>query len=591
MKTKLTSLILMAGCVLGVTACSNKENADTVLYGTFYTGEEVTKDANAVAIKNEKIIFVGKKEDAKKYVGKDTKEQEFSSEKLITAGLVDAHTHVAQLVAAKYNSLGQIPAGANKAKCLEVIEKYVQDNPNLNFYNLTGWEMQNFSDQPYGCPEAVFLDGITTKPIICHSSDGHSYWVNNTMMSLAGVTRDTQLPVPGGTIRKYDNGEPLGVFDDTAEYLIDNVVPEKSQEVWYKGIKGADQMCLEQGYVNRFQALDNMAFNSWKYPEITYSEQLDKAGLLRGYTQGSFIINNTADAFELVDTAINLRDSTKGGDYELTNVKIFLDGIIENAGAYVSEPYNVVEHVQDKQDYYGTQRWPGNDALIKMGHIIAKANKANMPVHFHCMGDQALSDALTAIEYASNEVGIDVVRNARNAIAHLALVKDSDYDRMKNLDVIATLNPWGTKGIEAESYYPLQAALLGQERADKQYPYKSFLDHGVKVAFGTDLGASFTYNSIECFNTLATRRNTLNEESSILGKESEKLSREETLKAMTSGGAYQLHKENDLGTISVGKDASFTLFSKNLLTIEDKDIMSTKVEGTMFKGNWEYVAK
>jgi len=476
---------------------------------------------------------------------------------------------------AQMDSLGQISQGADKEVAVKDITDYVNANPDLDFYSLTGWEMQNFSSEEYGCPTAAMLDGITDKPILAVSSDGHSYWINNTLIELAGVTKDSVAP-DGGVIVCDNDGEPLGIFKDTAQYVIDNVRPEKPQEVYEQGVFAADQFCLNEGYVYRFQALDNAPNNAWEYPMITAMEEMDKAGQLTAYSQGSFTINNTDDALELVDEAIKVRDETAGGNYEVTAVKIFLDGIIEKAGAYLSEEYN------GYSGYYGTQRWEGDDAIVKMGHIIAKANAAGMSVHFHGMGDQAISDILTAIEYAADEVGIDCVRESRNAVAHLCLVKDSDYERFADLNVIAVFNPWCNKD---PGYYDLQVSLLGQERADRQYPMQSFLKAGVNYAFGTDLGASFTYDSIECFHALTTRTYNNDDPASLL-KAEEKLTREEALKAMTIGCAYQLKKEDVFGSIEVDKDASLCVFSKDLLTIPDTEIMSTDVLNCMYKGAW-----
>jgi len=150
------------------------------------------------------------------------------------------------------------------------------------------------------------------------------------------------------------------------------------------------------------------------------------------------------------------------------------------------------------------------------------------------------------------------------------------------MNVIAVFNPWCNKD---PGYYDLQVSLLGEERANRQYPMQSFLKAGVNYAFGTDLGASFTYGSIECFHALTTRTYNNDDPDSLLNAD-EKLSREETLKAMTIGCAYQMRKEDSFGSIEAGKDASLCVFSKDLLTIPDAEIMSTQVLKCMYKGSW-----
>lgn len=574
MKKVFLSLTVLVS-MLSLFAGASTEKADRVIFGNIYTSNDASKFAEAVAIKDSKFIYVGKKTDVGKYIGVNTIVESFDNGEFITAGLCDGHTHVTELSVSQMNSLGQISQGADKDLCVKEITEYVNAHPEIDFYCLTGWEMQNFSSEEYECPTADMLDGITDKPILAYSSDGHSYWVNNPLLKLANVTKNT-VSADGGVIVRDKNGEALGIFKDTAQAVIDVVRPEKPQEVYEAGITLADRVCAQEGYVYRFQALDNSNSNPWSFPRITVLEKMDREGRLAVYTQSSFVINNTNDALDLVDEAIKLRDETKGGMFELTTIKIFLDGIVENAGAYLSEPYNSIP------GYYGSQRWVGDDAIVKMGKIIAKANKAGMSVHFHAMGDQAVSDILTAIEFAAEEVGIDCVKENRNAIVHLALVKDSDYARFAKYNVIAVFNPWCNKD---PGYYNLQVELLGKERADRQYPMQSFLKAGVRYAFGTDLGASFTYNSIECFHALSTRTCNNDDPNSLLAPQ-EKLSREETLKAMTIGCAYQLKMEDVFGTVEVGKDASLCVFSKNLLTIADTEIMSAKVLGSMYKGVW-----
>jgi len=582
MKTRNNLLALFfvcASCLGGCIGCNDKI-ADLVIYGNIYTSNETDDVVEAIGIKKGKITYVGNKDGIKKHIGKSTKEETYSNDKLITAGLVDAHNHVDQLFVGQADELGQIPSGADKATCVSTIEKYVQDHPNKDFYKLNGWEMQNFASEEYGCPTASMIDYITTKPIYVSSSDGHTYWVNTPLMNLAGVNKDTVSPV-GGEVVKDRDGNPLGIFKDTAQGFINLVKPDYSKDAYDEGINKADTTWRNQGYTASFNALGNDKTIATKYGLTTALEEKDKNNELSTYVQSSFCIFDVDNALDLVDIAVQLKKDTKGGNHELTHVKVFLDGIIENAGAYLSEPY--LSDGVGKDNYYGAPIWEGNESIARLGKIIAKANSFDMPVHFHCMGDQAVCDALTAIELAANEIGKDKVRESRNTIVHLALVKESDYARFADLNVVACLNPWMNK--DPGYFELLQVPYLGRTRAEKQYPAKSFLNNNIHVSFGTDMGASFTYNSIECFHSLTTRTYSDDDPTSLLCAE-EKLSRTEALKAMTIGGAYQLFKEDQFGSLEVGKDATLVLFTKDLLTIPDSSIMSTEVESTMIKGVW-----
>jgi len=579
MNKKILFLLSLIICATVLPACSNVK-ADTVIYGNIYTANKKDDVVKSIAIKDSKIVYAGNAKGVKKFIGDSTKIEKYSEDKLITPSLIDGHTHVTQILVAQCDSLGSIASGASKSECISTIENYVNDNPNLDFYILSGWEMQNFSDEEYGCPTASMIDDITTKPILAYSSDGHTFWTNTPLMQMAGVNKDTTSPV-GGEVVKDSEGNPLGIFKDQAQGYIEAVKPGISQSAYDNGIVLTDNTWLEQGYASRFDALGNVKSNPRSYSLISQLEKKDKEGLLSTYVQSSFVIYDTDDAMDLVDVAISLRDETKGGNHEMTSVKLFLDGIIENAGAYLVDPYSSVANGTD--NYYGTPIWPGDDAVERMSKIIAKANKAGLPCHFHCMGDKATSDALNAIKLAAKQIGKRTVKKARNAIAHLALVQDGDYARFRKYGVVAVLNPWMNKD---PGYYDLlQVPYLGEDRAEKQYPAKKFLENKVKISFGTDMGASFTFNSVECFHSLVTRTYN-NDEPSTLLNASERLSRCEAIKAMTSGAAYQLHKEKEFGSIEVGKDASLCIFSKDLLNIADSQIMETSVENTMVKGHW-----
>jgi len=578
MKKNLAVLLAFICLITSVSCGAATEKADRVIYGNIYTSDENNKYAEALASKDGVFIYVGDKDGVKKYIGKDTVIETYDNGELVTAGLVDGHTHVNQLMGAKIADLCELEAESDKDSILQQIKAFVEAHPDLDFYIVNGWDASAFLDEPYKIPTWHLLEGITDKPMLCSSSDGHTYWVNKALLDLSGVTKDTPNPEGGDIAKDPVTGEPLGQFTDTAQNYISKVKPDYDASVYQQAALASDELCLEQGYVTRFQALDNEKVDPFKYPYITYVEAMDKEDKLICYEQASFVVTNSDNYLEQVDEAIRLRDETAGGNFEVTTVKFFIDGIIENAGAYLMDPYTY----WPDDPWYGTPLWEGEEAVKHMGEAVAKANEAGMTCHFHCMGDQAVHDVLDAIEYAASLIGKDKVRECRNAVAHLALVNEADFDRFADLGMVAVLNPWCSKD---PKYYVVQVALLGEERAFKQYPMQSFVKAGVHVSFGTDLGASFTYDSIECFHVIATRTFNNDDPESLLNPD-EKLTREQTLDAMTIGGAYQMNKEDTFGSITVGKEASLCVFSKDLLTIPDTEIMSTEVLKVMVRGTW-----
>lgn len=565
------SLLLMFAAV----CCGEtQEAADYVLTGTIFTGNERNEMISALAIKDGVILYAGDEVGAEAFIGEKTEQIVLAPEQLVTPGLVDAHTHVGPLKVGQMK-ICMIPEGASAFDCVEALRGFVQSHPDNATYSGKGWINSAFEN---GCPTADLLNAIETdKPIVVSSSDGHSYWVNTAMMNLAGITKDTEDP-KGGKIERYADGSPNGCFRDTAMFLIKNALPLASAEEQIPGIMAAMEEYASFGYTGYLDVLTNENANPIAHPVLDAYEMMDQAGQLEMFVQGGFTVNNDETALDVLEEGIRLRDETAGGMFELTDIKIFMDGVIEGATAYLSEPYS---HDPEK---HGSSRWSSKEDLELLTKIVIRANEAGMTVHFHAIGDRAISDAIDCVEKAYEVLG-DKVLDCRNVITHLQIVQEKDFDRMANLGMVANINPWCTK--YPGFYEETEVVYLGEERASNEYPVKSFMNNGVHMAFGTDYGASFTYQSMDCLHILATRM-TDDENPNSLLNESERLTVAETLEMMASGGAYQLHKESVFGTLEVGKRADLVVFSKNLLEIPTIEIMSTEIVRTMANGVWIY---
>ena len=157
--------------------------------------------------------------------------------------------------------------------------------------------------------------------------------------------------------------------------------------------------------------------------------------------------------------------------------------------------------------------------------------------------------------------------------------------KMADLNMVANLNPWCVKG--TGFFEETEVDALGRERAESEYPTKSFLDAGVNCSFGTDYGSSFTYDTVECFYILTNRMEKSGDESTLLNAD-ERLSNAQALSVMTSGGAYQMFREDTFGTLEDGKQANLVILSKDMIAAEGQDIVDTEVMKTMYNGKWVY---
>ena len=569
-KTLALSAALALALSLGAAGASAAEAADCVITGKIYTMADQTVEA--LAIRDGVIVYSGEEDGVQAYVGAETEVLALEDGQTVIPGFIDAHTHAASCWDAKL-SAAQIPLGATQEECVQIIADFIAANPGREYYKASGWIGSSFED---GCPTADLLDAIDTdKPIIATSSDGHSVWCNTAALELAGITADTVAPA-GGTIETYEDGTPNGCLRDNATTLPLKALPVVTAEDMIEPILSAQAEYASLGYTAYNEAMINDKADLYNTPMLDAYEMLDQEGRLTAYTQGSFIVSNRDDAMDLVDKAIECRDATAGGDFEVTDIKIFMDGVVEGGTAYLTESY------ESDPDYYGASSWSTDEDLAKLTEIVVKANSAGMKVHFHAIGDQASANVVKVVEMAYEEIG-DAVKECRNTITHLQVVQPETMEKMAELNMVANVNPWGVKG--TGFYEETEVVALGRERAEEEYPVKSFLDAGVSCSFGTDYGSSFTYDTIDCFYILTNRMETSGDEATLLGAD-ERLSNEEALAVMTSGGAWQMFKEDSFGTLGTGMQANLVVLSRDMIASEGTDILDTEVLQTMYNGSW-----
>lgn len=579
------TLGICAGC--GATKESVSENkadgnespvvADSIICGKIYTASDATGVVDAVAVKDGKIIYAGEKDRALALSGDNTEVTELEEGQLVIPGFVDGHTHVTSMQI--LNMMVVFSTDERLPQYIEKITGFIEEHPDMPIYMGKGWINSAFENE---CPTADILDKICAdKPMAFLSSDNHSLWGNTAFMDMMGVTKDMEDP-EGGKIERYADGNPNGCFRETAMTMVAGPVlalMALSPEINEMNVLAAQQQYASLGYTSYLEAMVNSQDEPWITTAVDVYEQLDKDDMLILYTQGGFVINNSDDALELVDKAIEYKNSTAGGMFELTTIKIFMDGVIEGSTAYLIEPY-----ANRSDNYHGKSRWESDADLNKLKQIVVKANEAGLAVQFHSMGDKATHDALDCIQHAYEEAGT-AVYDARNSITHLQVITAGDIARMKDLNVTAVLNDWACK--QPGFYEETEVKFLGEERAANEYLYKSFLDAGVPSSFATDFGGSFLVDSVYALHVFVTRT-TRDDNPARQLNAAECLTVEEALKLMTAGGAYQLKCENSFGTLTEGMDADLLILNQDLLTIENNQIMATKVLKTMSDGQWVY---
>lgn len=564
----LMMLVLMGAC--GKTS----ETADKVVYGIIYTSDDNNTRVEAMAIKDGTIIYTGDKDGVKSYISDKTEVLDYG-ESFITPGFIDGHCHI--YVDAE-NQAGFILTNCKEQTqeaYLTMIKEYIEQHPDEEIYKGFGWLDSAFVG---GTPTAEMLDEICSdKPIYIKSEDCHSCWVNTKMLELTGVNSSTQDPV-GGVIEHDANGNPNGCFRDTAmDYLVKPYVPSYTVEQYEEILLNAQEKMLSLGYT----AYDDVIIDPQSADNIVEAYyNLDKEGKLLVKINAAILVNNTDDYVEKLDHVIELSKKFKSDNFAITDVKIFMDGIVESKTAYVSEPYT--------DGTVGADRWPGEDGTARLYDLTKRINDAGLVAHFHAIGDAAITKALDALEYAQEN---STNKNIRNCLTHFQMISDSDIERMAKLNVIAVANlGWAPSANEEATGNPnVEELNVGEERNTAMYPFKSMLDAGIKMSYATDYPAGPVLKPL--YNIEAGITRIVFTYTSTLRNADECISSDEALHAMTSGGAYQLGREDEIGTLEVGKLADFIVLSQDITAIDPQTIYTTTtLLNTYVSGNCVYQA-
>ena len=563
--------------------------ADTVMKnGKIYTMDKEMNIVDAMAFYEDRIVFVGSNKDAEKYVSEKTQVMDLKG-KVVLPGFIDTHVHVPGNA---YNVLHNMDL--YDARTVEEMEKaigiFIKEHPEKSMYYGKGFKTSLFSGaESIKGPKKERLDNICSdKPIGIIDEGGHIIWLNTKALELAGITEKTE-DIPGGCIeRDDDTGEIWGTLKDEAKKLF----PEQ-------------QFTYEEK-IEAYRWFQDL-FNSYGYTAVLAMRQsassdpvpvcdvmkhfADENGLtLRLACAREIKVNEDAD-YQIMDLE-NLRNKYHNdkGDIRVTTAKFFLDGTVEGVNAYLNEPYEAC--VGKGEGYRGEPLWD----TVRLENTFVKVMKKGFNIHIHAVGDGAVSQAVKALDEAQKCVPGDY----RNCITHLQLADGEDIKKMAELKVIACVNTyWHIK--DPSVYYESEEVFLGEERAENEYPLRSFLDSGVMIVCSADYPSSPYPNPFFAIQAAVTRnmydadyfgvkKITNEDDSQWLLDPSERISVSDIIKAYTINAAYALHMEDEIGSLEVGKKADAIVIDKDVFFENHLDIENIKVIKTFFGGEEVYSA-
>ncbi len=525
--------------------------------GSIYTVDNNLSWAQAIAINNNRIEFVGSDEAVEAFIGPDTAVIDLEG-KMVLPGFVDAHAHPSHAM----DLVGNISLYAEDSleDYVQVISDFVKTRPEREFYRGSGWADTFFSNLG---PEKDALDPILPdRPIALVSYDGHSMWVNSVTLERANISKDTPDPDGGRIERNPETGEPTGTLRETAFKLIKDVIPKHSLEERKNALIEYQKMAAKAGITLVHDAmLDSVS--------ITAYNELAEAGQLTMRFRGSITFEADQDIQPQVKLMLAEREENIHPYFQTLSAKIFVDGVIEGGTAYLLEPY------AHQPEFRGEPIW--DPELLK--ETCNALENEKIQIHLHVIGDAAARITLDALEYAREIHG---ERDSRHSVTHLHLVDPADIHRFKDLEIVGLPQPFWFK---VDDYYDeLALPYLGQERADKQYPMQSLIESGVIMASGSDFPVTIPFDPVIAIQTGVTRNSVESSETRVLWPE-ERSSLEDLIRSFTYNGAYANFLENEIGSLEAGKKADLVVLDKNLFEIPQEEIASTKVLLTLVDGN------
>jgi predicted amidohydrolase YtcJ len=564
MKAKFIFITLIFFCTAyGQSLKSAKTYADLLFVNAeIYTVDAVKSWAEAMAIKDGKIIYIGSLHEAKKYQTKLTKMIDCEG-RFIMPAFYDLHCHILQAVLDEERYI-KIQSSTLEGTIQKIKEGIIRQKNN-SWITGAGYLPELFGDKG---PDKTLLDSlIPDKPAFFFDVGYHNFWVNSRALQLANITKKTTYKDHDDWIVKDKvTGEPTGWIKEDARELITHLVPKPNylQADLKSTFSRVAETLAENGIVS-VQDPSSFDINLLKL-----YHSADSMGLIRSFNVSfglPYLIQNDALSLdERLSGLIKLSKKYQSQNVKTKTVKLFIDGTLESKTAAVLEPYlNTMER--------GTLLYDS----LQLKIIIQKLDSAGFQLHFHAIGDRAIRASLDGIEYA---IHINGNNFRRHQIAHVNLPSPDDIPRFRKLSVIANMQLWW---MDNSTYYTeLLPSIIGNKRVQQLHPFKSFSNQGCILSIGSDYPVT-SLNPFEAIQKAITRKDIDSKEEHVIG-EKEYLDLPETIAAYTIGGAYAQFMEKEAGSLEVGKWADFILLDKNLFTIDPKEIHKTKLLKTFYRG-------
>ena len=527
--------------------------------GKVVTIDKQNPRAQAVAVKGEFIIGVGSDEFIEQFIDPDSTKVIDAGGRLVVPGFNDAHAHFNK-IDPDYIDLRYIRDP--KIITERVREKVAQKKPGELIYG-GRWEHEMFFDKKW--PTKELLDDVApNNPVVLSRADGHSVLVNSYVIKHSGITKDTPDPYGGEIMRDPKTGEPTGIFKESAKALLKygavkrELSPEEKEAREMAEWEAALKMAAKLG-------VTSIQYPGGGDPEIF--EKFKKMGKLTLRVDISGRLTDDRTRLRKYDE-LRKKYPRENNWIRFGILKGFMDGTLGSATMMVFKPF------EDDPANTGLAQMPYEELERK----VLLCDSLGFQIGIHAIGPKANRWILNAYEKA---IEVNGRRDSRHRSEHAQILTKEDIPRFAELGVIASMQP--THCITDKRFCEKR---IGKERSKYAYAWRSLLDAGAKLAFGTDYPVE-PIDPLEGLYAAVTRKDRAGEEGDGWFPE-QKLTMEEAIELYTLGSAYAQFMEDRKGIIKKGYLADMVIFNNDLLTLPEDQIMKAKVDYTIVGGKVVY---
>ena len=556
-------LVVVSTSFLGCATDEVQELADVVLTnGKVVTVDDALPEAQAIAIRGDRIIAVGTNEEITALVGELTSTIDLAG-RLALPGFIEGHGHYTSLGRSK--TILDLTQVESWDEIVVMVADAVQSASPDQWIEGRGWHQEKWNEVPPGSVEGVpthtTLSAVSNNnPVVLGHASGHAAFANASALELAGINNQTPDP-PGGTIVRDADGSATGLLRENADGLVYRVVEkEKAQlseaEKWNEfshQVELAGEEALSKGVTTFHDAGASFA-------TIDGFKQLADEGRL---PVRLYVMVRSESNVSMDDALPSYRMIGYGGNHlTVRSIKRQIDGALGSHGAWLLEPYEDMPS--------STGLWVEEPDDIEITAQLAA--KHGFQLNTHAIGDRANREVLDIYERTFPE---GAGGQMRWRIEHAQHVHPDDVRRFADLGVIASM-----QGVHATSDAPWVYARLGVKRAESgAYLWRSLIEAGVMVTNGTDTPVEDVSPISSLYSSVVRQDRDGNE-----FFPGQRMTRLEALQSYTINNAYAAFEEDIKGSITVGKLADITVLDRDIMTVPEAEIARAQVDMTIVGG-------